>query len=143
MQNDVSTAWAAAYNIFGGIWNGRETFHGAAKPPSLKKVTKYPSQDEISPLDNVDQPKSPPKAKITTNPYYIEKPPPAPPKGKAKKTWKHVTFLKGRLSSYWDSDKENYGQAMTNMLTEWGGLVDILLNKDPHGTVLLPWSDTD
>ena len=49
--------------------------------------------------------------------------------------------MKVQLGAYWDSNKMNYGQAITLMLTEWGRVLDILLDKDPNNMVILPWTD--
>jgi hypothetical protein len=51
--------------------------------------------------------------------------------------------MKARLDCFWDRNKMNYGQAVTNILTEWGRLIDVLMAKDPQGMVVMPWSDTD
>jgi hypothetical protein len=75
---------------------------------------------------------------LKTNPYYIEKLPPAPSKCKGKeKVCKEVTYVTAKLSGYWDKDSMTYGQAMTVMLKEWATLVVIWCAHDSSCTTAL------
>jgi hypothetical protein len=148
--NEITTAWAGAYKLFGGAWKALVKFQGVEKPASAIKTPKYSAAtvsteaNEAAIETDVETVEEEIPSTVKKNPYYVERKPPQPPKGKEKKkSWKHVTFLKARLSAYWDSNSMNYGQAMTLMLTEWVRMIDILIDKDPLCTVIVPWSDTD
>ena len=82
----------------------------------------------------------------SSNPYFVlvKKAPTASKGNKAKKThWTQVTYLKLCLSFYWCKQISSYPDALTNVLTEWAGVVDMLCARDPKCTAVLPWSDSD
>jgi hypothetical protein len=56
------------------------------------------------------------------------------------KTYMQSTFIKVRLSSYWNNQKDSYPEALTAMLMEWGRVVDTLCPHNIKGTAVLPWS---
>ena len=148
--NEITTAWAGAYKLFGGAWKALVKFQGVEKPAQAIKTPKYPAATvttkakEAASKTEAETIVEEIPSTVKKNPYCVERKPPQPPKGKEnKKSWKQVTFLKARLLAYWDSNSMNYGQAMTLMLTEWGQMIDILIDKDPLCTVIVPWSDTD
>jgi hypothetical protein len=97
------------------------------------------------PNANPAEPSKPPEVKRTAyNPYYVVKKAPCAPKGKAVKThWTQVTYLKLRTGSYWNKQISTYPEALTNVLTEWASVVDLLCSRDPKCTAVLAWSDRD
>jgi hypothetical protein len=148
-ENDISSAWAAAYTLFGCAWKSGVKFGDSPAPkgtthPEPKSSMKTPKFAGQPTTDPTTEATSPNPINPLTNPYYVEKLPPAPPKSATKiKVWKEVTYLKAKLSTYWDRDTTTYGQAMTKMLNEWGTLLDVLFARDPSGTVVSAWSQTD
>jgi hypothetical protein len=87
---------------------------------------------------------TPPIPKNITNPYFVVKKAPEPPKHRhKKKTFLQTTYLKIRLSSYWNNQTSSYPEALTAVLMEWGRVIDVLCSRDPKGTAVLPWSDRD
>lgn len=145
VENDITAAWSGAYHLFGGVWNSGVKFD--TKTASVLKQPKYqpnPTPTNTSEV-NLAEPAKPPEVKRTAyNPYYVVKQAPRAPKGKSPKTlWTQVTYLKLKTSSYWNKQISTYPEALTNVLTEWASVVDLLCSIDPKCTAVLAWSDRD
>jgi hypothetical protein len=145
IENDISAAWSGAYHLFGGVWNSGVKFD--TKTASLLKQPKYKSTSTPTNASAAPpaEPATPPEVKRTAyNPYYVVKQAPRAPKGKAPKThWTQVTYLKLKTSSYWNKQISSYPEALTNVLTEWASVIDLLCSIDPKSTAVLAWSDRD
>jgi hypothetical protein len=48
-----------------------------------------------------------------------------------KKTFLQTTYIKIRLSSYWNNQTSSYPEALTAVLMEWGRVIDVLCFRDP------------
>ena len=106
VENDITAAWSGAYQVFGGAWISGVRF-GSSQPTSALKEPKYKAK--VSTENTSTKPSTPievetPLMKAPVNPYYVVKKAPVVPKGNAVKThWTQVTYLKLRLSSYWNN----------------------------------------
>ena len=142
-ETEISAAWSGSYQVFGGVWNYGVRF--GKQPSSALKQSKYKTTTKPTDDTNGIAQEKPGLKLSTSNPYFVVKKAPTAPKGnKAKKThWTQVTYLKLRLSSYWCKQISSYPDALTNVLTEWAGVVDMLCARDPKCTAVLPWSDRD
>jgi hypothetical protein len=145
-DNEITSAWAGAYEVLGGAWTQVRFSDDTPlkSPPKVSSALKAPRYSKKLP------PASPPAAPATvspkpiTNPYYVVKKAPEPPKTKhKKKIYMQTTYLKIRLSSYWNNQINSYPEALTAVLMEWGRVVDVLCSRDPKGTAVFPWSDRD
>jgi hypothetical protein len=139
-ETEISLAWAGAYQLFGGVWRGSS--RQGNRPPSALKTPRFSATTVEGPTEEQAKEKVP--KDLNANPYYVERQPPVAPKRKGKeKVWKEVTYVKARLSAFWDRDSMTYGQAMTAVLKEWATLVEILCARDPSGTAVVAWSTAD